>query len=306
MRTRGSKNIKRFGERTSVPTSTTVDVKHLAALGGNPLKQFVGILNHQANFLSWIETRHEKIVTLKKKLLTLEKKQSGKGPIGGKEGTFVKYRWYSDHLVLLEAINAFETFYKNTLTQLGAILQPYVHPDKDRVVKINARLLWGISGEAVLSTLVPALVFEHELFHDLDEVDWGTDLLIGKRRYNKKTEKNPLAARVKALRGIFQVRHTLTHNCGMVTKSDYAKFKELNLGISQGEVIDPVKESLSLGILKELELEANEFTKWLRSETAKFLEGCIANRGLQVPKSKKEALENLLGSDASWNSVNWS
>ena len=305
MRTKGSINIKRFGERTTVPTSATANVKHLTSIAGNPLKQFVGILNHQGNFLNWIEDRHETIINLKKEVHKLKRQIAGKGPTGAKEATFVKYRWYADHLVLLEAINAFETFYKATLTKLGAILQPFVQPASDRVVSINAGLLWGITGETLLSELVPALVFEHELFHDLDNVDRATDMLIGKRRYNRKTQNNPLADRVKALRGIFQVRHTLSHNCGLVTASDNAKFTALGLTASQGEVIAPVKESLSVGILKELEKEATEFTAWLRIEIATYLSSCIANRGLAVTFAKRADLEALLGSDPCWANIAW-
>lgn len=305
MRTKGSKNIKRFGELTTIPTSATANVKHLASIAGNPLEQFIGILNHQGNFLNWIEDRHEKIVELKNEVHTLKNTIKGKGPTGAKEATFVKYRWYADHLVLLEAINAFETFYKTTFTRLGAILQPFVHPSPDRIVKINAQQLWGVTGDTVTSGLVPALVFEHELFHDLDNVDGATDMLIGKRRYNRKMTHNPEANRVKTLRGIFQVRHTLSHNCGLVTNNDHGKFKELGLTTVVGEVIDPVKGSLSLGILKELENEATNFTAWLRIEVAAYLSTCISTRSLVVPIAKKLELERLLGTAPCWASVSW-
>lgn len=305
MRTKGSKNIKRFGERTTVPTSSTANVKHLASIAGGPLKQFIGILNHQASFLSWLEARHDKIVTLKKQVLELQKKTKGKGPTGGKEGTFVKYRWYAEHLVVLEAINAFESFYKSTFTALGIALQGFVNPDADRKVSINAKLLWGITGGTALPALVPTIVFEHQLFHDLDEVDGATDMLIGKRRYRRKDKPNPLAARVKALQGIFQVRHTLSHNCGNVTKSDQAKFKALGLTVTCNEVIDPAKEKFSTSIFKELESEAEDFTSWLRKETAVFLSDCITNRSLEVPVAKRAELEALLGADTCWATVAW-
>jgi hypothetical protein len=305
MRTRGTRNIKPFGERNGVPTSSSANLRHLSSTGGNPLEQFTGLLNHQASFLLWVDKRHEAIVALKKEIITLKKLPAKKGAVGAKAATFVKYRWYAEHLVLLEGINAFEAFYKNTFTKLGAILRPFVQPDPERVVPINARLLWAIAGETVLPDLVPTLVFEHQLFHDLDEVDKATDMLVGKRRYNRKTKQNPLADRVRAIRGIFQIRHTLSHNSGVVTKSDQAKFADLGFTLAKDEVIDPVKERLCLAVFKELEKEAGEFTLWLRQETAAFLSACIADRGLAVPAARRTELEALLGADACWAGVDW-
>lgn len=305
MRTKGSKNIKPFGERSAVPTSASTNVSHLSSIDGNPLRQFTGLLNHQANFLAWVDERHETIVSLKKQIYNLEQRPAGKGAIGAKAATFVKYRWYAEHLVLLEGINAFENFYKSTFSKLGTLLQPFVQPDADRVISINARLLWSIAGETILPDLVPTLVFEHQLFHDLDEVDRATDMLVGKRRYNRKTKNNPLADRIRAIRGIFQIRHTLSHNCGMVTKSDQAKFKELKFTLVQNEVIDPSKDNLSLAIFKELEREASDFTSWLCQETAAFLSNCIASRNLVVPLTKRRELETLLGTNVCWDRVAW-
>jgi hypothetical protein len=302
MKTKGAKNITPFGRRTGVETSSSKEVRHLANIKGTPLSEFQGLLNHQVNFLAWVDTRHDMIVGLKKDLYKLKKKKKGKGPTGAKEATFVKYRWYAEQLVLLEAINAFETFYKKTFIGVGAILQEYVQPELMRPVKIEARLLWSITD----AISVPALVFEQSLFHDLEAIDGASDMLIGKRRYNQNSHPNPLEERVKALRAIFQIRHTLSHNSGLVTESDGAKFRRLKFDITTKEVIDPAKNHLGLAVFRELEAEAKDFTSWLADKTATFLEACITDRGLEIPTSKQNELESLLGPHASWATVPWS
>jgi|GEM_PF-2715556 len=306
MRTKGAKNVIPFGKRTTVDTSSSKQVRHLAEIKGAPLNEFLGLLNHQANFLVWVDGRHQTIVTLKKEIHQLKNVQQGKGPTGAKEGTFIKYRWYAEQQVLLDSINAFETFFKKTYVGLGVILQPYVQPDHERIIRINARQLWAITGETILPAMVPTLVFEQELFHDLDAIDRAADMLIGKRRYNKKTQNNPLAGRVKALGGIFQIRHTLSHNSGVVTDGDKAKFNDMDFTVVAKEVIDPAKNQLGMGIFKELEAEANDFTAWLASETASFLTVCVNERGLPVPATKRQELEALLGPFPCWANVPWS
>lgn len=269
------------------------------------MAQFHGILRHQRNFLKWIAKRHAMLIQSGEEARKDKEGDKRKGPAGAKTATFEKYLWYAEHLVLLESINAFEKFYKDTFTRLGAILQGYVQPDPGRNVSINARQLWAITGETLLPSIVPTLVFEHQLFHDLDEVDRATDMLIGKRRYNRKTKPNPLAGPSKALRGIFQIRHTLSHNCGMVTKSDQGKFKEAGFVVAENEAIDPTKNDLSVTILKRLRREATDFTAWLRTETASFLCSCITDRNLTVPIAKRTELEDLLGTDNCWATVTW-
>jgi hypothetical protein len=234
--------------------------------------------------------------------LQSNKEKKGKGPTGAKEATFVKYRWYAEHLVLLEAINAFETFYKKTFIGLGAVVQEYVQPELMKAIKIEARLLWSISG----AISVPALVFEQSLFHDLETIDGASEMLIGKKRYNQNYQTNPLGERVKALRAIFQIRHTLSHNSGLVTESDGAKFKRLTFDITPQQVIDPARNQLGLAVFRELEAEAKDFTSWLADETAAFLEECITDRGIEIPTSKQNELESLLGPHVSWATVPWS
>lgn len=300
MKTKGTKNIVSFEKRTIIDTSSSQQVLHLARIRGSPVEEFSALLKHQRNYLKWISKRHELITE------SAKKSKAKKGPQGAKKATFVKYRWYSEQLVLLEAINAFETFYKTTFTRLGIILQPYIQPDEERVIRINARQLWAIAGETVLPTLVPVLVFEQELFHDLDEVDRASDMLIGQRRYKRKEKNNQLKNRIRALRGIFQVRHTLSHNNGLVTTGDEAKFREIGYTIAVQEIIDPSKNHLSHAIFKELEVEAMDFTKWLAFATATFLEQCIKDRGLAVPRAKRKELESLLGKHRCWTKVTWS
>jgi hypothetical protein len=306
MRTKGSKNITPFGERTDIGTSAGAQVRHLADIKGSPLDEFVGLLNHQARFLNWLESRHYVIVDLKKQVYKLSKKKKGQGPTGAKKETFVKHRWYAEQLVLLDAINAFETFYKKTFVSLGTALRSYVLPDEQRVVSVSARRLWTITGENVFPSLVPELAFEQDLFHDLSAIDRASEMLIGRRRYNKKSPKNPLAKRVRALSGIFQIRHTLSHNSGVVTDGDKSKFNDIGFIIDTHGIVDPTKDHLGFAIFKELEAEANDYTAWIASATAEYLNDCIQERNLAIPESTKAELEGVLGPHACWESVKWS
>jgi hypothetical protein len=300
MRTLGSKNVLAFGKRTEIATSASAQVRHLANITGNPLNEFLGLLNHQDNFLVWVDERHEKIVELKAEVQELKDGANG-GRSGAKAATFVKYRWYAEQLVLLEAINAFEAFYKKTFIELGKVVQEFVQPEVMKGVKIEARLLWTITG----NLSVPALVFEQSLFHDLDAVDEASEMLVADKRYKQNSNNNPLAYRVRSLRGIFQIRHTLSHNNGLVTDSDAAKFKRLKFDITAKDIIDPVESSLGLAVFRELEAEAKDFTTWLAGAAASFLTKCVNDRGLAVPAAKRPLLETLLGNHANWPTVPW-
>lgn len=306
MRTAGAKNIVSLETRTTIDTSNSADIGHFANFGETPLKEFCDLLKHQDNFLSWVEGRHDSIVKLKTEINTLKGKAPGKGPTGAKNGTTRKYLWFSEQLVLLDAINAFETFYKKTFVMLGAILNRYVQPDPARTVTINALQLWNAAGQPVYPSLVPELAFEHQLFHDLDAVDKASDLLIGARRYLKKSQNNPRASLVKALSGIFQIRHTLSHNHGFVTEGDSAKFSELQFTITQGEIIDPVKSQLGIAISRALKAEAEDFTEWLTNGTSTFLTRCVNMQAIPVPAHKRQELESLLGTHPSFSTVPWS
>jgi hypothetical protein len=303
-RTQGAKGIKPFKKWTSVPTSARSNIRHLSSIKGGPLDVYLGLLKHQENYLKWIHSRHTLILDLKSRLLMCQNPTSTKkGRV--KEATYAKYRWYTEQTVVLESINSFETYFKTTLTRLGAILQPYVNPSPNRVLKINAKELWGITGEKLFPEMVPLIEFEQQLFHNLEEVDRATDLLIGKRRYNPNVVSNPLSESIKAIRGMFQIRHTLSHNAGLVTKSDRAKYLSIGLTITENEVIDPRSGSLSKAIFKSLASEAQEFNRWLRLETAGYLSRCIADRGLSVPVAKRTELIALLGKDKCWATVTW-
>lgn len=304
MRTPGATNIVPFEARNTIETSNDGDVRHLADVKGTPLDEFSGLIQHQANFLAWIDSRHKWIFDLKTEINRLNDRQQKKGPVGPKGGTFRKYRWFAEQLVVLEAINAFEAFYKKTFVGLGTVLQTYVQP-KNRLVKINEQQLWNAAGQAVFPSLIPSLAFEQQLFHDLDAVDTASDLLIGRKRYKKNLQSNPLADRVKALGGIFQIRHTLSHNSGRVTDGDRAKFIGLNFTITANEIIDPMKNQLGIAILRTLETEAQEFTNWLANGTATFLTECVNVRANIVPAAKQQELELLLGPHQSFANVPW-
>lgn len=79
---------------------------------------------------------------------------------------------------MLGVFNAFETFYKTTMVRLGREIRRYVPPSRIKA-SVEARVLWNISG----ATSIPALIFEHQLFHDLDTIDEVTQMLVNAKRY---------------------------------------------------------------------------------------------------------------------------
>ena len=315
MRTTGATNVQPFDTRTQIETSSNQDVRHLSAIKGNPRDQFLGLLKHQKSYLQYIETRHDRIIGQKKTIETLNSQLDGlKSQVegdnansqklsraGAKDATFAKYRWYSEQLIILEAINAFETFYKKSFIGLGEIIQSHVKPEEMKDRKIDARLLWTITDP--LS--VPALVFEQCLFHDLDSIDEAANLLVQDKRYKQNSNPNSLKGRVRHLKAIFQIRHTLSHNCGLVTGSDAAKFKRLGYAVNSGEVIDPNKNHFGIVILRELESEAKDFTAWLAQKTSSFLIDCAKNGAGSINSTIKLSLEKHLGCHPDFATVPW-
>lgn len=295
-RPKGSANIVRFEKRRKIETSSSKEIRHLANLGPSPLKQFKDILRHQENFLNWIDDRHRRLQEAKKTLIEKEGGQQ-KGP---KDAVYRKYRWYAEHLTLLEAINNFEVFYKQTLIALASALRELVPPGNIKGA-VDGRVLWSTTGEVN----VASLLFEHQLFHDLDNVDKATQMLINARRYNVNGPSASLAETVKAIQAVFQIRHTLSHNGGLVTESDSTKLKVYGYDVLVEEVIDPTKEHLGKIILHLLRDEATAFTEWLRKKTIEYLQKA-AKRNLQIPSSKKEILSSQLGGGKEWDTVPWS
>lgn len=189
----------------------------------------------------------------------------------------------------MEAINNFEVFYKQTLIDLASTLKELIPPGNIKG-QVDGKVLWSITGEVSAASLL----FEHQLFHDLESVDKATQMLINARRYNVNAPKPLLKERLKAIQAIFQVRHTLSHNGGLVTGSDGTKLKVFGYDAPVTEVIDPTKNRLGETILAVLKAEATDFTEWLRKSTIKYLQEA-AQRNLQVPLSKREIAESVGG-----------
>ncbi|MDV3100567.1 hypothetical protein [Burkholderia cenocepacia] len=292
-RTSGARNIVAFEGRDEIATTESQDIKHLAnASNQSPLEQFLATLSHQRNYLSWIATRHQDLTAAREQL----------GERAPKPATYRKYRWYSEQLLLLEAINAFETFYKTTMVRLGREIRRYVPPSRIKG-SVEARVLWNISG----ATSIPALIFEHQLFHDLDTIDEATQMLVNAKRY-KSSNANASAAHLallRALRCTFQIRHTLSHNQGMVTNSDSVKFKVAGFKAAGAAIIDPTKDALGESVRRFLEQEANQFTVWLIDKTAEYLATPIAANGAPLPMRLKDKIVAAIGSTPRLEALPW-
>ncbi|MEY6432373.1 hypothetical protein ABC977_08140 [Thioalkalicoccus limnaeus] len=247
-------------------------------------------MKHQKNFLSWIESRH-------KQLLEAKRKAGEKGP---KDAVYKKYRWYSEQQLLLEAINAFEVFYKRSFIALAGPMRRYIPPEKIKG-SVDAKTIWASERQRSLV----ALIFEHQLYHDLEQVDNIANMLVGHKRYKPNGLKSPLRKRVRALQCVFQIRHTLSHNQGYVTVSDAAKFKVLGFFAKSGEVIDPTKNHLGSVIRDLLRMEAKEFTDWLLASAAKHLGAYSDERKELLPQKLRGRIEQSVGRHSDIDALVW-
>lgn len=292
-RTTGAKNIKNFDLRESIETSSGKDIKHLSESSAkSALDQFITLLNHQRNYLKWIETRHSELMRLKA--------GNGTRARGPKDSTYRKYKWYAEQAALLEAINAFEVFYKRSMINLAKALRNYVQPEKIKG-SLDAKILWSMSGKFSIAELI----FEHQLYHNLDSVDQATESLISAKFYKKDDKKSKRSKKNTCLQAIFQVRHTLSHNHGLVTRSDNAKLKMLAFKANSREIIDPDKNDFGHSISRFLETEAKAFTDWLVSSTAKYLGDLSTNLGVVLEKSVLSRIEKGIGASAALSALTW-
>jgi hypothetical protein len=111
-RTAGSKNVKSYKERSKIETTSSTDIKHLTKSSNSTrCQEFIDLLNHQSNYLKWIDKRHEELLKI------------AKAP---KDATYKKYRWYAEQQIIFEAINAFEVFYKQTFISLAKSIGLYI------------------------------------------------------------------------------------------------------------------------------------------------------------------------------------
>lgn len=294
-RVKGAKNIVSFAKRTQIETTATKGIRLLIKEEQCPLMDLKTLLRNQENFLYWIADRHEKLQKAKNELAPQTEPAGKKGPKGPKDATFRKYKWYAEHLLLLEAINGLEVFYKRTFIALGNALHEFI-PAGEVKGAIDAKILWSLTDDIN----APSLIFENQLFHNIETINEATRMLVGKTRYQNNSHIT------KCIKAVFQIRHTLSHNSGLVTDSDATKFKILGFEIKSKEVIDPTSQNLSSAIFKFLRQEAKDFTDWLRNSTIEFLTDILKNQGPQIPASKKGPLKRLLGGDdTTWNMISW-
>lgn len=290
----GSPNIVPFENRSSISTTSSAEIQHLSRHERlSALNEFKDQLRHQRSFLQWIISRHESLQKAKNQL-----DPNGRGP---KDKTYRKYRWYAEQQTLLEAINAFEVFFKRSLVALARSLKSYIPASKIKG-SIDAKVLWATNG----SEGIESLLFEQQLFHSLGAVDEATGMLIGRKRYLPDGSQGQCPRlRVKALKGIFQIRHTLSHNQGFVTSSDSTKFQIYGFSAAQGEVIDPANDHSGRMVRQLLKEEAEDFTNWLLQQSAEYLRMLSQNDNVPLLVADKISIEQLLGSHPDIDNLPW-
>lgn len=287
-RTIGSRNITRFEDRKSIKTTAKSSVLHIASEDLVPLDHFKNIITNHNNLLSWLKNMRDQLVHFKE-AENSRNNRSGRTALNIKSTPYNKYSWYIKQTFLLELINGFEVFYKSSIVRLAECIKPYINPDSLKG-EVDAKVLWHAnSGSSLI-----ALIFEKRLFHDLLAVDDATNQLIGKKRYNPNNKKSPIYKNtVNKLEAIFQIRHTLSHNSGLVTESDASKFKIIGYDIKSGEAIDPIADGLGLSIARFLRDEAEKFTEWLRLETKTYL----SEFDIKITIDERNRLNKYFGGD---------
>ncbi len=285
-KTKGAKNITPFTSRTTVPVSNTQAIQFRGERL-SPLEQFKASVNDQRNYLKWLQSRHEKIIDLNAELVH---KKTGHSPTrkGAKDATHRKYFWFAECMGLLGVINSFEFFYKASCIELATALADII-PLEKITGSVEARFIWQSRGYSAQH-----LLFEHRLFHDLKNVNEVTKMLVGQTYY----QPNQVAYRY--IHAIFQIRHTLSHNCGQITQSDATKLKILGLEAARDGVIDPGEECFGEAIFRYLIDEATNFTKWLETQTVDLIEENSGPAGASgiVPVHKSYLLKIFPGSTA--------
>lgn len=295
-RTEGAQNVPSFQSVGAISTTNSSEIKHLATVGDETeVDRYHALIKHQHNYLRWIHDRHWQLDAARKELNILKNERKN----GPKPYTYTKYTWYAEHNALLEAINGFEVFYKRTLIALAKAIHDYVNSDKIKG-SVDAKILWNAN-----QISVEELLFEHQLFHDLDNIDKCTDTLIGKKRYNKNDVKTSRANENRALQAVFQIRHTLSHNHGEVTSSDLSKLRVLGYDANAGEIIDPSKNHLGRSIARLLSHEATSFTQWLLAETADYLKRQSESRGLILSSEVLASIKSNIGSNQNLDDLEW-
>lgn len=290
-RTVGSRNVKLFEHRDKIESSSNTEIKHLAkSTSKSALDQFRIILNHQRNYIKWIESRHDELIILKR----------GNGSRAPKDSTYRKYQWHAEQNSLLESINSFEVFYKRSIINLAKALRNYI-PAERLKGSVDSRILWSVSGKFSIAELI----FEHQLYHDLDNIDSATNTLIQDKYYNKSNLKSKRAKLNTKLQAVFQIRHTLSHNYGLITRSDKGKFKMFGFHSDWNQIIDPNKNDFGLSISRFLEKEASSFTTWLVDSTAKYLDNLSKNSGIILNKRVLTRIQRDIGDSNSLRSLPW-
>ncbi|MEI7267918.1 hypothetical protein [Pectobacterium versatile] len=289
----GAKNFISFQDRNLINTTDTKDIRHLVKRPEQtPLEQFKSLIRNQKNYLEWIDSRHKDLQNAKSKLQF--------GIRGPKDSVYNKYRWYSEQSTLLEAINGFEVFYKATFIALAKSLRRYV-PTNQIKGMVDAKVLWASEGQVSF----PALIFEHQLYHDFEKINEASNMLIKKKRYEPNNMKSTLRPRLLALQAIFQIRHTISHNQGLVTQSDKAKLVSLGYNANIGEVIDPTKNYLGRSVRELLLKEADDFTTWLLDNCASYLKDLNVENGVLLENKLKVRIEKRIGKNNELNKLTW-
>jgi len=295
----GSKNMIRFLDRKRIPTSRHTDVSYYPS-SKNPLTVYQGQLSNARNFLLWLDKTQEALRSTISDLnvyLEANNVTSRRGPKGATSG---KYKWYSQQLTLLESINGFESFVKQSLIVLTDLIAQFLKHTRFNGTVDVSRLI-----ESSTPVSVGKLLWEDQLFHHPDSIDDATNKLIGAKLYtiNRMTEEN--YPRGRALLCAFQIRHTLSHNCGYVTQSDMMKFRHIRFQVDQDQLIDPSKDQLGEAVLQFLEREAELFNAFLILETANSLNRILRSNGESIPWSKRRDFEILLGRSSNWDNLPW-
>ena len=241
-------------EIKEIPTTKLSDIKKLSSQENmTPLNKFLNTLTNQKNLFNWVEKKVNDIDNINDKLKSISNNYRYRT---ARNETYNQYLWYLRKICLLEAINAFETFYKDSVISLSKILLDNINLDKIKG-SIEKSLIIKLNPNDVIN-----VVFESELYHSTSKINEITQLLFSNCEDSsfylkiEKPTKNPKNLKYKEeaenIDIIFQLRHTLSHNNGFVTISDAKKIRRLSGNVKERETLD-LSKKVNIKIAKKMQ-----------------------------------------------------
>jgi hypothetical protein len=148
-------------------------------------------------------------------------------------------------------------------------------------------------------------MYEHQLFHQVDQINEATRQLVHGAWLPDGTVSADKERLRRGLPLAFQVRHTLAHNRGLVTKNDAARFRVLGVSVTSGEYIDTTKDKLYEALSEFVTEAMSSFHAWCQGATAGYLTKANKERAVPLPIATRTAVVSVIGDDKVFDPLPW-